>query len=425
MIAALVGACAVTDPVDNRYDHIGRSLAKGRNESIFLNIVRAAHDYPLAFTTIGSVTPSMTNTSSLALPSFLLGPSPRNVEPSFTPGRDVLFGNTTASSSLAISSNFNISTEETSAFYNGFLKPIDLATLEYFVRQGYSRELLFWMFMDSFQISYAGRAAGFQFNPPYDFGCPPAEPKHRCFREFIQIATITGLSVQTKVAADSGGGGGGASKGGGSDKGSNDKSSNDKSSGSSNKGKVYARFCFDKVLAARAIGQMKQVDPARFDFVWSLIDKSYALSPHCTDPWDPAASASAQTDTLTFQVGPAQFTIQPRSAYSMFQFLGTLIKFQQGVLPPPVDNPPFLPRPLETELPILSTVPDDPRLFTVTVNQEISGECFSHTWFADGNYCIPEGAANTKRIFSMLAQLIAIETSATDLSITPTVRIIQ
>ena len=51
--------------------------------------------------------------------------------------------------------------------------------------------------------------------------------------------------------------------------------------------------------------------------------------------------------------------------------------------------------------------------------------CFVHTWFYDGDYCVPESATNTKRIFSLLAQLIAIQTAATDLSITPVVRVIQ
>src|SRR3974390_2327659 len=74
LLASLVGACALVDPVDYRYDNIGRSLAVARNESIFLNIIRASHDYPLAFTTISQVTPSMTNTTSFALPSFVEGP---------------------------------------------------------------------------------------------------------------------------------------------------------------------------------------------------------------------------------------------------------------------------------------------------------------------------------------------------------------
>jgi hypothetical protein len=141
LLASLVAACALTDPVDYRYDNIGRSLAVARNEAIFLNIVRASHDYPLAFTTISQVTPSMTNTSSFALPSFLEGPGTISrvsnaaagtisTFPSTAPGADLIFGNTTASNSTAVSSNFNVATQETSAFYIGFLKPIDLQTLD-------------------------------------------------------------------------------------------------------------------------------------------------------------------------------------------------------------------------------------------------------------------------------------------------------
>jgi hypothetical protein len=61
----------------------------------------------------------------------------------------------------------------------------------------------------------------------------------------------------------------------------------------------------------------------------------------------------------------------------------------------------------------------------VTVLRNFGGNCFSHTWFFDGDYCVPEEAATTKRIFGLLAQLIAIQTAATDLSITPVVRVIQ
>ena len=73
--AGLLSACAIVDPVDSRYDTVGRSLAKGRDDAIFLNLIRASHDYPLAFTTISNVTPSATNTSTFGLPSFLEGPA--------------------------------------------------------------------------------------------------------------------------------------------------------------------------------------------------------------------------------------------------------------------------------------------------------------------------------------------------------------
>ena len=75
------------------------------------------------------------------------------------------------------------------------------------------------------------------------------------------------------------------------------------------------------------------------------------------------------------------------------------------------------------ESPVLATVHDDEALITVVKN--LGGECFVHTWFNDGDYCVPEQAATTKRIFGLLAQLIAIQTAASDLSITPIVRIAQ
>src|ERR1700691_2484062 len=140
--AGLLSACAVVDPVDSRYDTVSRSLAKARNESIFLNLIRASHDYPLSFVVVANVTPTMTNTTNFGLPSFLLGPPallsttvstvqsiPNSV------GRDAVFGSTTASNSTAVSTNFNVSTQETSTFYEGFLKPIDLQVLDYFIRQ--------------------------------------------------------------------------------------------------------------------------------------------------------------------------------------------------------------------------------------------------------------------------------------------------
>jgi hypothetical protein len=104
-------------------------------------------------------------------------------------------------------------------------------------------------------------------------------------------------------------------------------------------------------------------------------------------------------------------------------FLGTLMKMQREHLEP--SRYAFIPpnRPFVAEPPVLETVQQDSRLMTVV--QNMGGECFVHTWFIDGDYCVPEQAATTKRIFGLLAQLIAIQTAAADLSITPVVRVIQ
>ncbi len=67
LLAGTVGACAVVDPVDPRYDTVNRSLAKARNESILLNIIRSSHDWPMSFTTVPQVNPSMQNQTTLGI----------------------------------------------------------------------------------------------------------------------------------------------------------------------------------------------------------------------------------------------------------------------------------------------------------------------------------------------------------------------
>jgi hypothetical protein len=431
LLTGALGACAVVDPVDNRYDTVSRSLAKARNESIFLNLVRASHDYPLSFTVVANVTPSLTNTTSLALPSFLLGPhipsfgnpGTNVASPLFTPGRDVIFGNTTAGNTTAVSTNFSVSTQETSAFYQGFLKPIDLQTLAYFIRQGYPRELLFWLFTDSFtlELPNASSPFGYHYNPPDDFGCSQIDPKHRCFIDWVHNAAYTGLTVEEKT--EQGGASSSPPKGGAGG-----------GSGGSTKGTSYARFCFNPVLAQQATAS---VSPAlvreaegNLDVQRTILFKSNLT---CGSPeWKPTDNKDvAQADILPLTFSPTNsesgpkisFIITPRSAYGVFVFLGTLMKMQREHLAP--SRYAFIPpnRPYAAEPPVLETVHEDPAL--ITVMQNLGGQCFVHTWFEDGDYCVPEQAATTKRIFGLLAQLIAIQTAAADLSITPVVRVIQ
>jgi hypothetical protein len=419
-LAGLLGACSVIDPVDTRYDTVSRSLAKARNESILLNLIRASHDYPLSFVTVANVTPSLTNTSTFGLPTFLFGPNigAPTTTSVFTPGRDVIFGNTTASNATAVSTNFNVSTQETSTFYEGFLKPIDLQVLDYFIRQGYSRELLFWLFTDSVEITI-GRAKtmGTRYNPPEDFGCIRGDPKRRCFSDFVLVAIAAGVTVEEETLQKAGGA---AGAGGG-----------EKTAGGGGGGKpetqVFTRFCFNPVFAERARAQMGEALYYKVTHVYADLPPSQ-FQPQCGSHWDPVAEAAKpQPDSFPFTVGPITFKIVPRSAYGVFQFLGALMRLQRDH-PPPAPNA-FIPqeRALEqTQVPILRTTPSDSDQYLVQVIAgNGGGNCFVHSWFYDGDYCVPEAATNTKRIFSLLAQLIAIQTAATDLSITPIVRVIQ
>jgi len=58
-------------------------------------------------------------------------------------------------------------------------------------------------------------------------------------------------------------------------------------------------------------------------------------------------------------------------------------------------------------------------------SQGDAGRCRTRPHFFDGDYCVPEhDAANTKRIFSLLAELLALKTMANELAITPLVRVV-
>jgi hypothetical protein len=438
LLAGTVGACAVVDPVDPRYDTVNRSLAKARNESILLNIIRSSHDWPMSFTTVPQVNPSMQNVTTVGLPSFLEGPNPqcinlnggaigaagaaRCLTPPGSPGRDILFGNqNNLSNATTVSSNFSVASLENGSFYSGLLSPVSLHDLNYFIRQGYSRELLFWLFADSIEIEAGHHVIGYQFDPPYDYGCPPEDPKKRCFREFMEIAVITGLTVEATTVTP--GGSKSDGKGGGSDGGG---------SGGA-KGKTeYSRFCFDPVLAERG---MKAMNPERLRLVMAkYVDRDYKRSPNCGSPWSPGKEESAQADTLQFHVGPLTFKIVTRSTYSIYQFLGKLLKQarevkEQAAAPrieatdEQAESRPNVPR-VDEIIPILSTVREDSSLLNIVTQP--GEDCFVVTHFIDGLYCVPEkGSANTKRIFALLSQLIALKTTAADLAITPAVRVVQ
>jgi len=349
----------------------------------------------------------------------LAGPVFKGATPVAPPYGNALINSTTASNSTSVSSNFNVATQETSTFYQGFLKPIDLITLNYFIRQGYPRELLFWLFTDSFELTSPHGRYGYRYNPPTNYGCSDVDPKRRCFIDWVQLATLGGLTVEETTIQKAASGGG--AKGGGGGK--------EGSGGSKPETNVYARFCFSRILGEQAQIIVRQTNPELMLRLRSTLDVPlealYSEPLRCGGSWNPLSEAGKpQPDILPLKSGPFSFRIIPRSAYGVFELLGALIKMQRQHLEPlpgailPPDRVEALTAP-----PILASVPEDYRVITVVPGS--GPDCFSHTWFYDGDYCVPEQATTTKRVFSLLAQLIAITTAASDLSITPIVRVIQ
>jgi len=399
-LAVVLGGCAIVDSsVAPRSDTVSRDFANARNEAILLNIVRAAHNEPLSFSAISQAIPQMSNNTSLGLPAFFLGPPFCPTPTTCTlgsagPQRGVLFGNSVASDSVAVQTQFTLSTQETHDFYNALLRPADLYVVNFFARLGYPRELLFWIFADRVEVRRGNRSFGVEYNPPYTFGCPelpaPLARRVECFRDWAEIAAITGLSVEERIV---------------------EKRENGKSSR-----QAIGRVCFDDVAAAQGRAAMRLKDEALYQrLVSAYLANGRALhtvSPKCGTPWSPKAS---HADRLSFVVNGITFQIVLRSPYGIYQFLGKLLRQEMS-------GEPIQPPPGHTEdevLPLLATIVDDERIVHIT--RGAGPDCFVWTHYRNGDYCVPHQAANTKRIIGLLAALTALQTSTTDLAITPVV----
>jgi hypothetical protein len=310
--AVLVTQCAVVDTIDGRYAQINRSSEKARNESILLNIVRASQHVPLNFVAISRVSGSTSATMGGGLPNFITGPYPiataaDKLAPSIT--RDATINNTTLNVSTNASNSFDLSLLESRDFYTALLSPVDLPTLNYFIRQGYPHELLYWLFADAVRETVEGRTIEYR-NLPTET-CDNTIGGPRCFGHLVDVAVANGLTVESKSIETFAGNKRGST-------------SEESSRASALRIEIYARFCFDPVIADRAVKDYLENEIPR------TLRASNDYYPRCGTSWavQPATSAKfgGVNDTLTFQVNDPQrglikYEIVARSTFRIYQFL--------------------------------------------------------------------------------------------------------
>jgi hypothetical protein len=318
--------------------------------------------------------------------------------------RQTVFGSTVLNANTSVNNSFDIGILESKDFYNGLLTPVDLATLNFFNRQGYSRQLLMWLFFDSIRETVNGRTYEYRNEPIMANSCDPAFPgERRCFKNIIDVALASGLTAQTETITRI-----------------------------STQGRVnttiYGRMCFDAVLARTAMYEYS-------DAIRSQLTLASGHRPRCSDHWvhtEPGIILSGgekrkqhkgkgsnemvvegSPDTVTFEFvggpsGRVKYSIVTRSTFGIYQFLGGLLREHEGAVVlrgRKVRNEPEF-------IPLLEIIRDS------------SAGCFVDVQFDDDRYCVPrDGAENTKSIFGLLAQLIALRTQTGDLAITPAVRV--
>ena len=392
--AAILTHCAMVDTIDGRLDQINRSSAYARNQAILLNIVRSSQNVPLNFVAVSRISGTTQAQVSSGLPSMLVGPYPiatgapfattsagttfNVVEPALT--RDIGLNSTTLNASTNAANSFDLTVLDSKQFYQALLSPIDLVTLDAFMRQGYSHELLYHLFIASIRRTVGGRT--FEYRNEPGAPCDTAGGQERCFKDVIDGAVASGLSIETLTVSNTGAG---AAKGSTT---------------------VLARMCFDPVLAQR-------IRARHPEFVSAF--QHPGGQPRCGGNWSPDTKAgkqrSASTDTLIFDTRdnpPVHVEVLPRSTFGVYRFLGQILAAEATE---------------DFRLHGDANPGEDTRLLSVT-NGSDGGRCFVSLSYEGKFYCVPEnGAESTKRTFSLLAQLLALKTQPGDLNATPVVRV--
>ncbi|MGA2127497.1 MAG: hypothetical protein ABSG76_15250 [Xanthobacteraceae bacterium] len=135
------------------------------------------------------------------------------------------------------------------------------------------------------------------------------------------------------------------------------------------------KFCVDPALPRPQFG-------GRVHFV---------AGPDCRAvPWRAAAQLKPHA-SYAFVNSTSRLNVRIflRSTYAVYMYLGRILRSGR-----PIDNL------------VRSADSDDERLFTVTHDVD---DCFVQTFYEGTSYCVPNSANNTKRVFSLLRQLVGIK----------------
>jgi hypothetical protein len=107
-------------------------------------------------------------------------------------------------------------------------------------------------------------------------------------------------------------------------------------------------------------------------------------------------------DVLGTKYGRLHYEIITRSTFGIYQFLGRILREQAS-----------------ERIKLLGRVgragpPEDLRILAISTSGGVDG-CFVDIAFEGENYCVPRnGAEQTKQIFSLLVQLLALKTQTGD-----------
>jgi hypothetical protein len=386
LLPALLCGCIAFGSIDKRAEAVNRGVANTQNTALLLNLVRASHGEPLYFTATSGVHGSGSEDFNVSLPAFAIGPgSPQSYA----------FGNTNLIDSNTATS-FDVDVLNSKDFYAGMLTPLGPDDVNLLFSQGYPREMVLYLVVDRLEVTdLTGLAPGADDSraPTAVYVNDPANPTFPIFKTFVDQAMDHGLTADEVApaeapAADTAKGGASAFTGGTLNIVVSQADKKDDS--------PKARLCYDWALATEA---------AKRDFT--------PESPRCgAPPPAQAKAASGGSSVLAVKIGDKRYEIvvRTRSILGIFNYLGGQIAHDDAAVVRLHHYPE-----------LTAEVTADGQLLDVRRGGD---DCFARVDERGSRYCVPvAGAENTKAIFSILNELLALKTAPGDLPAAQTVRI--
>lgn len=154
--ALLLSSCLYVDDFSDRAVKYNLVAEQAQQQALLLNIVRASLNRPMQFTSLSSIT----GTASESLSSTLTVPFGEAQHRPKTVGSPDMFALTGTASG---GPTFTVPVLDTQEFYQGELKPLTGQEYRFFLDEGITPPLLFYLFVDSIDLTVAGS------NPPQIF----------------------------------------------------------------------------------------------------------------------------------------------------------------------------------------------------------------------------------------------------------------
>ncbi|MGA2129738.1 MAG: hypothetical protein ABSG76_26700, partial [Xanthobacteraceae bacterium] len=132
-----LSACAVVDDATLRAETMNATIGSYNSYAILLNIIRASNNEPLNFVAVVGGAPNSTLTANAAVPTF-----------TFSPWHLSTYATSGNSASASASNILAVSAVDDPGSWQAMLTPVDVATIGFFIKQGYPRELLLRLFID-------------------------------------------------------------------------------------------------------------------------------------------------------------------------------------------------------------------------------------------------------------------------------------